>query len=88
MLKEKTMICMGPHCFIAFPQTEAGKIIREDMQNIDKLTEEVNVSLKKDVDALLKMEGDKNLADRGFDLKNILEEAKLKWCLSAINSIL
>lgn len=70
--KVYTAVC--PDLFIQYPSDFLKKVLKDDVNTLDSSIEEHRGELRQNVDKLLKLEGDKDLAELGFDLKSCMEE--------------
>jgi hypothetical protein len=63
-----TAVC--PDLFIQYPSTFLQKVIKDDVKKLDSLIDEHREEIKRNVNKLRQLEGDKDLTELGFDLKS------------------
>lgn len=63
---------MGSTTFIQFPTVTAAEFLADDRKVIEEAIVETDKQLRKEMDELLKKEGNKDLTERGFNLKSIV----------------
>ena len=68
---EKSWLCLGSTTFIRVPTKKTTEFLEEDIKTIDATMESARTELKRRVDELRKMEGSKDLAELGFNLRPI-----------------
>lgn len=69
--KSKNWMCFGSTTFLKVETEQAKQMVEGDMKVIDTTLEVTRKKVKSRVDKLKKMENDKTLEDRGFNLDPI-----------------
>lgn len=64
-------------CFLQTSQANSLKIIEKDMKTVEDVREQVDKVIKQDTDTFLTLHKQRNLGDRGFDLRPLLKNGKL-----------
>ncbi|EFO86215.1 hypothetical protein GCK72_005621 [Caenorhabditis remanei] len=64
-------------CFLQTSQANSLKILEKDTKTVEEVREQVGKVIKQDTDTFLKLHKERNLEERGFDLKPLLKDGKL-----------
>ncbi|CAI2341591.1 unnamed protein product [Caenorhabditis sp. 36 PRJEB53466] len=64
-------------CFLQTSQKNSLKILEKDTQTVEDVREQINKVIKQDTDTFLKLHKQRNLTERGFNLKPVLRNGKL-----------
>uniref|UniRef100_A0A1I7UYT1 P53 and DNA damage-regulated protein 1 n=1 Tax=Caenorhabditis tropicalis TaxID=1561998 RepID=A0A1I7UYT1_9PELO len=64
-------------CFLQTSQSSSLNILEKDMKTVEEVREQVGNVIKQDTDTFLRLHKQRNLVDRGFDLKPVLKNGKI-----------